>query len=107
MADPRASDHDRLQAAKYVLDKAGTCVELDALEDRCGVSPCRIKYAIKEWRRFVLTAVTGRPAKLIRRLPNKLTRMAAVYVVYDVLARKRNAHRQSRLAPNIRRSSMV
>ncbi len=54
----------------------------------CGASPCRIKYAIRECRRLVLTAVTGRPAKLIRRLPNKLIRMAAAYVVYDVLARR-------------------
>ena len=49
----------------------------------CGESPCRIKYAIREWRRFVLTAVTGSPAMLIRRLPNKLIRMDADYVVYD------------------------
>ena len=35
----------------------------------------------------MLTAVTGRPAKLIRRLPNKLIRMGADYVVYDVRVR--------------------
>src|ERR1700688_2095441 len=68
------------------------CDSLDAGHSRkasrsrgCGVSPCRIKYAIRDWRRFVLTAVTGRPSKLIRRLPNKLIRMTAAYVVYDVL----------------------
>jgi hypothetical protein len=53
----------------------------------CGVSPCRIKYAIREWSRLVLTAVTERPPKLIRRLPNKLIRMRADYVVYDLYPR--------------------
>ena len=36
------------------------------------------------WR-SLLTAVIGRPAKLIRRLPNKLMSMVAVYVVYACL----------------------
>ena len=31
----------------------------------------------------MLTAVTGFPAKLIRRLPNRLIRMRTDYVVYD------------------------
>ncbi len=31
----------------------------------------------------MLTAVTARPAKLIRRLPNRLIRMRTDYVVYD------------------------
>ena len=35
----------------------------------------------------MLTAVIGRPAMLIRRLPNKLIRMGADYVVYDVQER--------------------
>jgi predicted DNA-binding protein (UPF0251 family) len=33
MADNRASDSSRLRAAKYVLDKSASMVELDALED--------------------------------------------------------------------------
>jgi transposase-like protein len=33
MTDTRASDNSRLRAAKYVLDKSASTVELDALED--------------------------------------------------------------------------
>ena len=32
----------------------------------------------------MFTAVTGLPAKLIRRFPNRLIRMALMYVVYDL-----------------------
>ena len=31
----------------------------------------------------MLTEVTGRPAQVIRRLPNRLILMSAVYLVYD------------------------
>ena len=36
----------------------------------------------------MLTEVTGRPALLIRRLPNRLILMSAVYTVYDVPQRE-------------------
>src|SRR5215469_6769695 len=48
-----------------------------------GASPCRIRYASRHRRRFVLTESTGVPPKLIRRLPNRLIRMDTDSVVYD------------------------
>src|SRR5689334_366495 len=64
-----------------------------------------MRYAIREWRRFVLTEVTSRPAQLIRRLPKTLILMSRCYLVYDVrrdAAGWRGVNREYRLADRSR-----
>src|SRR6516225_2799452 len=65
-----------------------------------------MRYASRDWRRFVLTVVSGRPAKLIRRAPKKLIRMGTDYSSLRRLAvsSRRPRYQQTGLSP-IRKQS--
>src|SRR6516225_93605 len=65
-----------------------------------------MRYASRDWRRFVLTVVSGRPAKLIRMAPKKLIRMVTDYSSLRRLAvsSRRSRYQQTGLSP-IRKQS--